>query len=52
MHFKPGWYVFVGNFQPGDNVLIHAGGSGVGTAATQLVLAGKGRVTLCIHVGD
>ncbi|XP_074663062.1 quinone oxidoreductase PIG3-like [Tubulanus polymorphus] len=26
-----------GQFQPGDSVLIHAGGSGVGTAATQLV---------------
>ena len=27
----------VGSIQPGDRVLVHAGGSGVGTAAVQLV---------------
>jgi tumor protein p53-inducible protein 3 len=34
----------VGEVQPGDLVLIHAAGSGVGTAATQLVRRAGGRV--------
>ncbi|GAB1605512.1 quinone oxidoreductase PIG3-like isoform X1 [Argonauta hians] len=35
---------FVGNLQPEDCVLIHAGASGVGTAAIQLVTLAKGKV--------
>jgi len=34
---------FVAKIQPGDSVLVHAGGSGVGTAAVQLVKRAGGR---------
>merc|ERR1712150_41129 len=34
---------FVGKIQPGDSVLVHAGGSGVGTAAVQLVKRAGGK---------
>lgn len=53
--------VWLGRFQPGMNVLVHAGGSGVGTAAIQIIqrMNGQALVTagsqqklaLCIELG-
>lgn len=42
---------FVVKIQPGDTVLIHAGGSGVGTAATQLALL-HGAASVMITAGS
>jgi putative PIG3 family NAD(P)H quinone oxidoreductase len=36
----------LGGFEPGGTALVHGGGSGIGTAATQLVKAASGRIVV------
>lgn len=43
---------WLGRLQPGENVLIHAGASGVGTAATQLAKMAGGRVLVTASSQD
>ena len=38
--------IFSGEMKENDSVLIHAGGSGVGTAAVQLVKLAKGKLNI------